>query len=207
MILLYADLQWATADSCSGSSSSSGSGTESGNDEGCSLHANPAQAGFSAGDGMRYFTVNGSGTDAVLSLNSTSNVGQPGVWIFQVDGDQVLSAGKPVRNTKLFKVEKYNTDLDYFTSIFNCNSSCSQNLSVKVPKCQSYACLVFAAGMRCPTLSNPANGHVSYTSGTTFGLTATYSCNTGYNLSGNSIRTCQATRMWSGSPPTCHRTL
>ena len=91
MILLYADLQWATADTCSGSGS--------GNDEGCILGPNPAEAGFSAGDGMRYFTLNGSGTDAVLSLNSTSNVGQPGVWIFQVDGDQVVSAGKLVRNT------------------------------------------------------------------------------------------------------------
>ena len=97
MILLYANLQWATAGACSGS----GSGSGSGNDGGCILHANPAQTGFSAGDGliMRYFTLNGSGTDAVLSLNSTSNVGQPGVWIFQVDGDQVVSAGKPVRNT------------------------------------------------------------------------------------------------------------
>ena len=97
MILLYADLQWATADSCRGSSSSSsGSGSVSGNDEGCTPDANPAQAGFSTRDGMRYFTVNGSGTDVVLSLNSTSNVGLPGVWIFQVDGDQVVSAGKPV---------------------------------------------------------------------------------------------------------------
>ena len=95
MILLYADLQWATADSCSGSSSGSGSGSVSGNDEGCILGANPAQAGFSAGDGMRYFTLNGSGTDGVLSLNSTTNVGRPGVWIFQVDGDQVVPAGKP----------------------------------------------------------------------------------------------------------------
>ena len=88
VILLYADLQWASADTCSGS------GSESGNDEGCILGANPAEAGFSARDGMRYFTLNGSGTDAVLSLNSTSNVGRPGVWIFQVDGDQVVSAGK-----------------------------------------------------------------------------------------------------------------
>ena len=105
MILLYADLQWATADSCSGSGSSSGSG----NNEGCILDANPAQAGFSAGDGMRYFTVNGSGTDAVLSLNSTSNVGQPGVWIFQVDGDQVVSASKPEKKTAFSQLRLWTT--------------------------------------------------------------------------------------------------
>ena len=107
MILLYADLQWATADSCNGSSS--GSGSSSGNNEGCILDANPAQVGFSAGDGMRYFTVNGSGTDNVLSLNSTSNVGLPGVWIFQVDGDQVLSAGKPEKKTAFSQLQLWAT--------------------------------------------------------------------------------------------------
>ena len=56
--------------------------------------------------------------------------------------------------------------------------------------------------MDCNALSNPANGQVS-TTGTTFGQTATYSCNTGYNLVGDSTRTCQATGMWSGSAPTC----
>ena len=103
VILLYADLQWATADTCSGS----GSGSGSGNDEECILYANPAQAGFSAGDGlvMRYFTLNGSSTDAVLSLNSTSNIGRPGVWIFQVDGDQVVSAGKPEKKTAFSQLQ------------------------------------------------------------------------------------------------------
>ena len=55
----------------------------------------------------------------------------------------------------------------------------------------------------CGTLTSPANGHVSHTAGTTFGQTATYSCNTGYNLVGDSTRTCQATGVWSGSAPTC----
>ena len=86
VIFLYADLQWAAPNQCNGNGV-------------CTPDANPAQVGFSAGDGMKYFTVNGFGTDAVLSLNSTSNVGRPGVWIFQVDGDQVSSPGKPVRNT------------------------------------------------------------------------------------------------------------
>ena len=59
----------------------------------------------------------------------------------------------------------------------------------------------------CRTLTNPTNGQVSYTAGTTFGQTATYSCNTGYGLVGDSIRMCQATGMWSGSAPTCQREL
>ena len=59
----------------------------------------------------------------------------------------------------------------------------------------------------CGTLTNPANGLVSYSGRTTFGQTATYSCNTGYNLVGSSTRTCQATGVWSGSAPTCRRML
>ena len=59
----------------------------------------------------------------------------------------------------------------------------------------------------CGALTNPANGQVTHPTGTTFGQTATYSCNTGYNLVGDSARTCQATGMWSGSVPTCLRML
>ena len=57
--------------------------------------------------------------------------------------------------------------------------------------------------MDCGTLTNPANGQVSHTAGTTFGQTATYSCNTGYNLVGDGTRMCQATGEWFGSEPTC----
>ena len=61
--------------------------------------------------------------------------------------------------------------------------------------------------MDCGTLTNPANGRISYSDRTTFRQTATYSCNTGYNLVGGSTRICQATGVWSASEPTCHRTL
>ena len=55
----------------------------------------------------------------------------------------------------------------------------------------------------CGTQTNPANGQVSYTAGTTFGQTATYDCDTGYNLVGDSNHTCRATGVWSGCAPTC----
>ena len=55
----------------------------------------------------------------------------------------------------------------------------------------------------CSNLANPVNGQVSHTAGTILGQTATYSCNTGYNLVGGSTRTCQNTGVWSGSAPTC----
>ena len=57
--------------------------------------------------------------------------------------------------------------------------------------------------MDCGSLPDPANGQVDHRAGTTFGENATYSCNTGYNLVGDSTRTCQNTGNWSGSAPTC----
>ena len=66
-----------------------------------------------------------------------------------------------------------------------------------------YKYTFFQTVVDCSALTNPPNGQVSTTGGTTFGQNATYSCNTGYNLVGNNTRTCEATGNWSGSAPTC----
>ena len=59
----------------------------------------------------------------------------------------------------------------------------------------------------CGNLTDPANGQVNHTAGTTLGQTATYSCDAGYSLVGDSSRTCQPTGNWSGSAPTCQGML
>ncbi|XP_036426286.1 sushi, nidogen and EGF-like domain-containing protein 1 [Colossoma macropomum] len=48
-----------------------------------------AQAGFNAGDGKRYFNIPGSRTDDVVEVETTTNVGYPGRWIFRIDDAQV----------------------------------------------------------------------------------------------------------------------
>ena len=54
----------------------------------------------------------------------------------------------------------------------------------------------------CPTLADPMNGVVDTRSGSP-GAKATYSCITGYSLSGEAARTCQDDGTWSGAAPAC----
>ena len=65
----------------------------------------------------------------------------------------------------------------------------------------------------CGPLANPSNGAVDTSSGTIFMMTATYTCNTGYNIVGTEIRTCGAsitsgpTGVWSPAAPVCESML
>ena len=68
-------------------------------------------------------------------------------------------------------------------------------------------CIILLTAVDCGNLTDPVNGQVDHIAGTTFGQTATYSCDTGYNLVGDSTRTCQAAGEWSGSAPTCQGML
>ena len=54
----------------------------------------------------------------------------------------------------------------------------------------------------CGPLTNPRNGGVSFSS-TTFNSRATYTCDRGFVLSGQSVRTCQSDGEWSGRAPEC----
>ena len=51
------------------------------------------QAGFNAGDGIRYFNIPGSRTHEVINLPTQSNVGVPGRWMFRVDSETIDAGG------------------------------------------------------------------------------------------------------------------
>ncbi len=56
----------------------------------------------------------------------------------------------------------------------------------------------------CGSLSSPTDGSVDLSSGTTEGKLATYSCGTGYLLSGDTQTTCQSSGFWDpSSAPSC----
>ncbi len=58
----------------------------------------------------------------------------------------------------------------------------------------------------CPVLTSPTNGALS-TPSRDYLTVITYSCDTGYVLTGNAARQCLATGQWSGVAPTCPREL
>ena len=61
----------------------------------------------------------------------------------------------------------------------------------------------------CPSLSDPSNGMINCSLGdnetTSYEDTCSFTCNTGYELTGSDTRTCQSDRSWSGSDTVCSR--
>ena len=45
-----------------------------------------AQVGLNAGNGVDFISVNGSLTNSIFNIDQESNVGCPGVFVFQVNG-------------------------------------------------------------------------------------------------------------------------
>jgi len=63
--------------------------------------------------------------------------------------------------------------------------------------------------IRCDILSTPSNGEMSCSSGSIGvsyeGDTCSFTCNTGYELTGSDTRTCQSDGSWSGNDASCIR--
>ena len=51
------------------------------------LGGTEAQVGYDAGDYINYYTVPGSMTPSIVDIETTSNVGIPGMYVFEVDGN------------------------------------------------------------------------------------------------------------------------
>lgn len=77
VIFNYLRIQWTT-------------GSNSLGDPLTGLGGSTAQAGFNAGDKRNYYSIEGAQTPDVINLTLTSNVGIPGKWVFQVDGNNIL---------------------------------------------------------------------------------------------------------------------
>ena len=82
------------------------------------------------------------------------------------------------------------------STLYNC-------ITVYICMCKQYIYIFTGIPAECPDLTDPDNGNVNFN--TQEGSTATYTCNTGYQLHGASSRTCQSDGTWSDSSPTCTR--
>ena len=65
---------------------------------------------------------------------------------------------------------------------------------------------IYNIAVDCGDLTPPPFGQINLP-GTTFGSTATYSCNGDRELTGDMTRTCQANGTWSGTSPECGEPL
>ncbi|KAI0239247.1 hypothetical protein LSAT2_010015 [Lamellibrachia satsuma] len=79
-MLNYGDISWTTGKASQGDPTTGLGGT-------------PAQVGFNAGDGLRYFSVPGSRQAAIVDVETTTNVGLPGRWMFRIDDVSVEAGG------------------------------------------------------------------------------------------------------------------
>ena len=78
-VFLYAEgeIQWTSGDSSGGTTG---------------LGGTPAQAGFNAGDGIRYYSLPTSQTDEIVDIDQNpGNTGVKGLWIFRVDRKKIES--------------------------------------------------------------------------------------------------------------------
>ena len=51
------------------------------------------QIGFNAGNGIDYYSIPDSGTEAMMNITRTSNVGVPGMWVFKASEAVIRSHG------------------------------------------------------------------------------------------------------------------
>uniref|UniRef100_A0A1X7UL16 Sushi domain-containing protein n=1 Tax=Amphimedon queenslandica TaxID=400682 RepID=A0A1X7UL16_AMPQE len=201
VLFLYLDdgINWVTGDASGGSNGFGG--TE-------------AYVGFnSGGENSTYFAVEGARTPAVVNIETTSNVRVAGLWIFQVNGDNIITSttvcGTPDQLYDNATILSYNSISVNSTATYSCEDgyslvgdavrTClsSGNWSGNPPYCQI---------VNCSELLIESNGGlpVFYSSNSySYNSTATYSCKNGYNLVGNAVRTCLSSGNWSGSPPYC----
>jgi len=70
--------------------------------------------------------------------------------------------------------------------------------------------MIIPLDVRCDDLSMPSNGQILSCTSDRIGVgyeteSCSYTCNTGYELTGSDTRTCQTSGSWNGTDDVCRR--
>ncbi len=90
--------------------------------------------------------------------------------------------------------------------VYVCEIECiwSSSAIFEIPECRLRNVTFPPTAVVCPILSNPANGVVDLSQGTSLNAVATFSCNVGYKLrEGMGRLTCGPEGEWSDTLPMC----
>ena len=86
---------------------------------------------------------------------------------------------------------------------------CFNNLIATVNLYYGSICITCFILVSCTSLSEPSNGMINCSLGgdgiPSYEDTCSFTCNTGYELTGSESRTCQSDGSWSGSIAMCTR--
>ncbi|XP_038668933.1 alpha-tectorin-like [Scyliorhinus canicula] len=137
IILNYGDIQWTTGMGSGGSALTGLGGT-------------PAQAGFNSGGSTHYFSIPGSQTPEIVDIESTSNVQEPGRWVFRTDTFSVV--GGCIYNGRFIRQD------DTFWTKNTCETKCkcvsNNSLECQREPCAHHeTCLSLSAFYACKPMS------------------------------------------------------
>ena len=103
------------------------------------------------------------------------------------------------------------TDEDTNSVGWNGSTSCQRGIATYIRICNfthNYVCALITI-VNCSALNRPMNGMVSCSLGDdgfySYEDNCSFTCNTGYELTGSDTRTCQSNGSWSGTDTMCRR--
>ncbi|XP_062902207.1 sushi, nidogen and EGF-like domain-containing protein 1 isoform X1 [Mobula hypostoma] len=169
-----------------------------------------AQAGFNAGDGKRYFNIPGSRTDDIVDVETTTNVGLPGRWVFRIHDAYVEVGGCNDSASVCLNLRPCLNDGKCIDDCITGNPSytCScragftgRRCQIDIDECASYPCRnggtcldgqnAFACqcsagytGVLCETDINDCSSNLCQNGGTCIDGISAYSCQCTFGFSG-----------------------
>eukprot|EP00117_Sycon_ciliatum_P010990 scpid73632/ scgid12649/ Sushi, von Willebrand factor type A, EGF and pentraxin domain-containing protein 1; CCP module-containing protein 22; Polydom; Selectin-like osteoblast-derived protein; Serologically defined breast cancer antigen NY-BR-38 len=165
-----------------------------------------------------YGTVRAAANDYLAKANYSCNTGYvlsgdavptcllTGEWSSQPPTCQPRPCPGPPNTNNGVVMSDPSASYAYGDSVYvQCNTGHSGSDNITCTADGTWSTLTCSAS-DCGTIQPPADGTL-FTNGTTYGSTAAFTCNIGYNLAGSSAITCTESGKWSADFPSCVRVV